>query len=175
MERNIQIGDGSSPTRLQQREGSSEIPEEIQDVDALGLEFIAIEEGLKLKPYLDSAGIPTIGVGATYYQSGKRVTMKDKPLTRQEALDLFKWHLDIYEKGVWSVTRDDITQNMFNALVSICFNIGTSAFKKSTLLRRVNENIKDPSIKAAFEMWQNSGEDKGILLPRRKRVVFFIT
>jgi lysozyme len=169
MERNIQIGDGSVPDRWQQREGSSEIPEEIQDVDQAGLEFIAQEEGLSLKPYRDSVGIPTVGIGSTYYpQTGKRVTMQDPPITKEFAFKMFKDHLNIYEKGVWSVTRDDISQSQFNALVSLCFNIGIAAFKGSTVLRRVNADPNDPDITQAFLMWKNAG-NKPVLLARRKR------
>ena len=35
-----------------------------------GLELIKKYEGFEAKPYLDIAGVPTIGYGATYYQNG---------------------------------------------------------------------------------------------------------
>lgn len=142
---------------------------EIKKVNAAGLDFISKEEGMILHPYRDAIGIPTIGVGCTYYEDGRRVTMADKPITKERALTLFSNILQTYEKAVWSTTTDCINQNQFNALVSICFNIGVAAFKGSTLLKRVNNNYNDPSIKAAFEMWRNAGNKKGILLNRRKR------
>lgn len=42
-----------------------------------GIQLILSFEGFSAKPYLDSAGIPTIGYGNTYYPGGKKVTMKD--------------------------------------------------------------------------------------------------
>ena len=132
------------------------------------MDFIAKEEGLILHPYLDSVGIPTIGIGSTYYPDGRRVKMTDPPLTREGAFSLFSTVLETYEKTIWSTTRDDINQNQFNALVSLCFNIGAGNFKGSTVLKRVNANPNDPTIRAAFEMWSKAG-GKPILLARRKR------
>lgn len=141
---------------------------EIKTLDNKGIDFLAQEEGLKLKPYLDAKGIPTIGIGCTFYEDGTRVKMTDPPITKERALNLFKNIRDLFEKTVWSVTRDDISQNQFNALVSICYNIGIAGFKGSTLLKRVNKNPNDPSITEAFKMWPNSG-GKPILLGRRIR------
>ncbi len=138
---------------------------EIKSLDQKGIDFLIQEEGLRLKPYLDSVGIPTIGIGNTYYENGKRVTMKDKPITKERAIDLFKSVLKQYETTVWSVTRDDINQNQFNALVSLCYNIGVNGFKGSTVVRRVNKNPSDPKIREAFEMWKKPIA----LLGRRKR------
>lgn len=49
-----------------------------------GIDFITSFEGFREKPYLDSANIPTIGFGNTYYTDGIKVTMKDKAITREE-------------------------------------------------------------------------------------------
>lgn len=134
-------------------------------MDAAGIDFLIKEEGLRLKPYLDSKGIPTIGIGNTYYENGKRVTMKDPVITKERAIQLFKSILVFYETAVWSVTRDDINQNQFNALTSLCYNIGVNAFKGSTVVRLLNKNPNNPKIAAAFEMWRNPK----VLLGRRKR------
>ncbi len=143
---------------------------EITEVNYKGLGFIAVQEGCVLKPYLDSAGIATIGIGCTYYEDGSKVKITDKPITLERAYKLYKNILLHFELTVYSVTRDDINQNQFNALVSICFNIGVAGFKRSTLLKRVNSNRDDKiGITAAFRMWRNSGKKKGILLERRKR------
>lgn len=142
---------------------------EIKEVSPNGLAFIALEEGLKTKPYRDSVGIPTIGVGCTYYEDGSKVKMTDKPITKKRALELFANVLKHYELGVYSVTRDDINQNQFDALVSLCFNIGVTAFKGSTVLRLVNANPKDPKITAAFKMWKRAGKHPNLLLNRRIR------
>ena len=141
---------------------------EIKQMDSKGIDFLVKEEGIVLHPYLDKVGVPTIGVGCTYYEDGTKVKMTDPSITRERAISLFKNVLKNYETTVWSVTRDDIDQNQFNALVSISFNIGVQGFKGSTLLKLVNANPNDPSITDAFKMWRNSG-GKPILLDRRIR------
>ena len=112
--------------------------------------------------------MPTIGIGSTYYEDGSKVKMSDKPITKERAEQLFVNVLKHYEMCIYTSTRDDINQNQFDALVSLCFNIGTHAFKKSTVLKRVNANPYDTNIEPAFLMWKNAG-GKPILLNRRKR------
>lgn len=142
---------------------------EIKTLDQRGRDFLAKEEGIKLKPYLDSVGIPTIGIGCTFYPGGRRVTMNDAALKNEaDAWALFDAVNSNFLFTVYSTTRDDINQNQFNALVSLCYNIGPGAFKGSTVLKLVNKNPNDPKIGVAFEMWKNAG-GKPVLLSRRKR------
>jgi lysozyme len=141
---------------------------EIKKTSKRGLDFIAKEEGVVLKPYKCSAGVVTIGIGSTYYEDGTKIKMTDAPITKERAYALFQNVLKHYEMCVYTSTRDDINQNQFDALVSLAFNIGTHAFKKSTLVKRVNKNPKGADIKGAFLMWKNAG-GKPILLNRRKR------
>lgn len=142
---------------------------EIKSLDQRGRDFLAKEEGIKLAPYLDSVGIPTIGIGCTFYPGGRRVTMKDKPLASiADAWALFDAVNSNFLFTVYSTTRDDINQNQFNALLSLCYNIGPAAFKGSTVLKLVNKNPNDAKITGAFEMWKNAG-GKPVLLGRRKR------
>lgn len=141
---------------------------EIKKVSKNGMDFIAREEGVVLKPYKCSAGVPTIGIGSTYYEDGSKVKMTDGPITRERAYVLFENVLKQYEMCVYTSTRDDINQNQFDALVSLTYNIGTNAFKKSTLVKRVNKDPMGADVEAAFLMWKNAG-GKPILLNRRKR------
>ena len=141
---------------------------EIKTLDEEGLDFLIKEEGVRLKPYLDSVGIPTIGVGSTYYESGKRVKMTDPPITHKRAMELFANIVKPYEILVWSVTRDDINQNQFNALVSLAFNIGQGGFKKSSVLKKVNSRFSEEEIRQSWLLWKFAG-NKPILLKRRIR------
>lgn len=133
-----------------------------------GIDFIIKEEGIVLKPYLDSVKKPTIGVGSTYWEDGRPVSMSDKPITRDRAILLFKTTLKRYEAQVnKSITRP-INQNQFDACVSLCYNIGTNGFSSSTVAKKVQLNPCDPDIRQWFEAWRNAG-GKPILLARRKR------
>lgn len=126
------------------------------------------EEGVILHPYLDSAKKPTIGVGSTYWEDGTPVKMTDKNITHDRALSLFKTTLKRYEAQVNASLKRVINQNQYDALVSLCYNIGTNGFKDSTVIKRVNANPCDPTIRDAFEMWRNAG-GKPVLLGRRRR------
>ena len=122
-----------------------------------GLELIKSFEGLSLKPYVCSGGINTIGYGSTYYTNGKKVLLSDQPITKQEAEELIKNSLSTYEKAVDSFCRDDISQSQFDALVSFAYNLGTGALQKSTLIKKVNANPQDLTIKDEFLKWNKAG------------------
>lgn len=137
-------------------------------LDLTGESFIIKEEGMVLHPYLDSAGIPTIGVGCTYYEDGTKVTMTDEPITEERALQLFRNLVKTFEQTVTRVIRVPLTQNQFNALVSLCFNIGVSAFSRSTLVKKINARALLPEIEVWFLVWNKVGGEP-VLLGRRKR------
>ena len=140
---------------------------EIKQMSDNGLKFLMNNEGVVLKPYLDTKGIPTIGVGNTFYEDGSKVKMTDPPITEKRAMELFRWILKQYELAVYSNTRDDINQNQFDALVSFTYNVGVNAFKNSTLLKRINANASQQSITNAFMMWNKPKQ----IIGRRKREV----
>lgn len=140
----------------------------IKTLDKSGIELITKWEGLKLKPYLCSAGVPTIGYGSTRYENGQRVKLTDPTITEERALQLFDRTITIYEDAVQHYTRDDINQNQFNALVSFAYNLGNQALKTSTLLKKVNVNPNDPSIALEFAKWVNAGGKKVTGLVNRR-------
>lgn len=125
-----------------------------------GIALIKKYEGFKSAPYICPAGVPTIGYGNTYYPNGKRVTMGDVPVTEEQATKLLTDMLITFERSVDSFTRDDITQNQFDALVSFCYNLGAGNLKSSTLLKKVNLNPNDPTIKDEFLKWVRAGGKK---------------
>ncbi|KQT20943.1 hypothetical protein ASG22_16115 [Chryseobacterium sp. Leaf405] len=109
-----------------------------------GINLILLFEGFSSKPYLDSAGIPTIGYGNTYYPGGKKVTMKDSSITKERGAELFATVLPTYEKIVNSNIKVSLTQNQFDALVSHTYNTGGSDTLFSLINKKANsETIKD--------------------------------
>ena len=122
-----------------------------------GYDLICSFEGLSLKPYLDSIKVPTIGYGNTYYLDGKRVTMLDASITKDQAKEMFKIIADKFASKVSSLVSSTITQNQFNALVSFAYNVGTGNFQSSTLLKKVNKNPNDTSIRLEFLKWNKAG------------------
>lgn len=134
-------------------------------LDNKGYLLIAQFEGLRLKPYLCSAGVPTIGYGSTFYPSGRKVTMSDKPITQETAFWMLKQVANMFAKDVDSLVTSNINQNQFNALVSFAFNLGSDidsdnipeGLGDSRLLRRVNANPNDPEISREFVKWNKAG------------------
>ena len=126
-------------------------------------------EGFSAKPYLCSAKVPTIGYGSTYYLNGKKVTLLDKPITELEAFEMFKAIADKFADKVSKLVTAPIDQAQFNAIVSLTYNIGPANFQKSTLLKKVNFNHNDPSIRAEFLKWNKAGGQvlKGLTIRRK--------
>lgn len=135
-----------------------------------GLSLIKSFEGFYSKPYLDPVGIPTIGYGVIKYPNGKRVTMKDAPITEKQASDMLAQLLEqTYEKEVNRLVKVPLNQNQYDALVSFTYNLGGTNLGKSTLLRKVNANPCDPTIRTEFEKWVNAGGKRLAGLVRRRK------
>lgn len=142
-----------------------------------GYRLITKFEGFSAKPYLCSAKVPTIGYGNTYYTNGKKVTLLDKPITETEAFEMFKTIADRFADKVSKLVTYPINQNQFNSLVSICYNIGVSAFQLSTLLKMVNENANNPKIKDQFLRWNKAGGKvvRGLTLRRNEEAFIYFS
>ena len=133
-------------------------------LDNKGYLLIAEFEGLRLKPYRCSAGVPTIGYGSTFYPNGRKVTMRDAPISQSQAFDLLKVVADMFAKDVDRLVTSTINQNQFNALVSFAFNLGSDidadnipeGLGDSTLLKRVNANPNDANIAKEFIKWNKA-------------------
>lgn len=131
-------------------------------ISEAGLNIIKHFEGLRLKPYLCPAKIPTIGYGNTFYENGTKVSMKDSAITESRATELLAHSLEKFEQYVDSYCIDSISQNQFDALVSFCYNVGPANLKSSTLLKKVNKDPNDPTIRTEFLKWVRGG---GKVLP----------
>lgn len=148
------------------------------NISSNGIAFIKNEEKFRSKPYLDSVKAPTIGYGTTYYENGKRVTLKDPAITIQRASELLAYQIGKeYSPAVTKAIKVPLTQNQFDALVSFAYNVGTSnnGMAGSTLVKRINAGIKDrATIEYWFGVW-NKGTIDGEkvvlagLVARRKR------
>ena len=119
-----------------------------------GIELIKQFEGCKLKAYKCPSGVWTIGYGHT-----KGVSEGDT-ITQEEALNLLKEDLKIYEDYVNKYVTISLNQNQFDALVSFTYNCGPGSLKSSTLLRKLNQN----EIYGASEEFTKWVKSKGKIL-----------
>ncbi|MEO7977770.1 lysozyme [Flavobacterium sp.] len=133
-------------------------------LDENGYKLIASFEGLELEPYLCSANVPTIGYGNTFYPNGRKVTLKDHPITKAYAIEILRFVADLFAKDVSSLIKSKVTQNQFNTLVSFAYNVGTDidaddipeGLGDSTLLKMVNKNPNDKAIVAELLKWNKA-------------------
>ena len=107
----------------------------------VGIDLIKSFEGCKLTAYKCSAGVNTIGFGNTYYTNGNKVKIGDK-ITQEEANKLFLDLLPKYEKTVLNNIKVPLNQNQFDALVSFCWNCGSS----KTLFSMINNKHSEMNI-----------------------------
>lgn len=116
-------------------------------------------ESLRLRAYLDSAGIPTIGWGTIRYPDGRKVQLGDT-CTVEQAQTYFRHDVADTEQRIDALTTDAISQAQFDALVSFGYNNGWPGYAGSTLRRRVNADPAAPTIRAAFMMWYKATDPK---------------
>ena len=122
------------------------------EINKAGKDLIKRFEGCKLKAYKCPAGVFTIGYGSTFYEDGTKVEEGDV-ITQERADELFDVIISDFVRMTDALVKSDVTENNFSALVSFTFNVGTGNLRKSTLLRKVNVDPKDPSIRAEFMKW----------------------
>ncbi|HMH24558.1 MAG TPA: lysozyme [Puia sp.] len=118
-----------------------------------GLNLIKSQEGCVLHSYLDTASVPTIGYGTTYYPDGTKVTMHDAAIGEQQAEEYLQHVVNLTARAVATMVTVTLTQNQIDSLIDFAYNVGTGALHGSTLLRLVNANPADPKIRDAFMMW----------------------
>lgn len=133
-------------------------------INEKGLDLIKSFEGLKLEAYLCPAGVWTIGYGHT---KGVKKGMK---ITKEKADELLMEDLQKFQKGVEKlVLMVKLTDNQFSALVSFAFNLGLGNLENSTLLKKVNRNPNDETIRNEFMKWIYAGGKPLEGLKRRRK------
>ncbi len=111
-----------------------------------GLNLIKGYEGLRMTAHYAPTEEWTVGYGhTTTARHGMSVTEGD-------AERLLKDDLSPMEALLQETVRAPLNQNEHDALISLVFNIGEENFRKSTVLRKLNQGDKLGAAKA-FEMW----------------------
>ena len=120
-----------------------------------GIDLIRNFESLRLNAYDDGVGVWTIGYGTTKYPNGIRVKKGDT-CTLEQAKSYMQHDLKKFEQTVNTAVKVPLNQNQFDALVSLAYNIGSTAFKNSTLVRQLNEGNHKAAANQ-FNVWVNAG------------------
>jgi lysozyme len=99
---------------------------------ARATEIIARFEKCKLEAYDDGGGVWTIGYGHT-----KGVKQGDR-INHMQAIEFLHEDMDGAVSDVNRYVIAPLSPSMFEALVSLVFNIGATEFADSTILKLVN-------------------------------------
>lgn len=136
-----------------------------------GLFELASYEAMSTKKYLDSGGVQTIGLGSTISDIPDLKSWDwDKELSIPEVVAIYLRSLLKYVKGVNEALKVSITQEKFDAIISLTYNIGVGAMKRSTFMRLINDKASDDSICKAIKMFNkdNGVVVKGLINRRNK-------
>lgn len=143
-----------------------------------GIKILHDFESCRLRAYKCPAGVWTIGWGNTFYEDGRPVREGDV-ITQARADSLFLFVLARFEDQARRAITSKVNENQFSAFVSVLYNIGPGSAQKSglirlkngqpsTLLRKINTNPLDPTIRDEFMKWVSAGTsfERGL---RRRR------
>lgn len=140
-------------------------------INEAGKDIIKFYESLRLKTYLDSGGVKTIGWGHT----GPEVKL-GMVISKEQAIEIFDKDISKFQEGVKKLILSKATtsQNQFSAMVSLAFNIGLGAFAKSSVLRFHNQGQFDKAANS-FGMWvkDNSKVLPGLVKRRKSESLLY--
>lgn len=109
---------------------------------SLALPLIYDLEGCKLAAYLDTLARPpvwTIGHGTTH--AGGRPVCEGMTCTRAQADDWAIDDLADMASAILSHIRVDVSDQQFAACLSLAYNIGVTAFERSSVLGALNQRL----------------------------------
>jgi len=123
-------------------------------------------EGKKLKAYQDSAGIWTIGYGSTINLDTKKPIKKGDVIDDATALRWLNDEIRQKKDALIRLIKVPVNGNQMSAMVSLAYNIGTGAFGRSTLLKKLNAGLKKENVAPEFLRWNKVRKD-GILVEEK--------
>ena len=113
-----------------------------------GIAYTQSKEGTVLVPYKDSVGVATIGTGTTVYPNGQKVKMTDPKITKKQATEYLKFHIDkdarIFNKSLLGIP---LSQTEYDLYMDFTYQFGTGAWSSSSMLR----NLKQGKYKQACD------------------------
>ena len=117
----------------------------------LGIAALKSREGVRLKAYLDSVGVPTIGYG---HIKGVKL---GQVITQAQADAFFLGDLASHALPILASIKVPVADHERDALISIAFNIGVAGFRGSTFLKRLNAGDRKGCAEAIM-MWKKPPE-----------------
>ena len=125
-------------------------------INDAALQLIKKWEGFRPAAYQDPVGIWTIGYGTTA-NAGVGITPKaGMVISEGAATSYLDAAVTKFAHNVTAALTKPANENEFGAMVSLAYNIGPTAFKRSTVARKFNEGDKKGAADA-FLLWNKAG------------------
>lgn len=121
-------------------------------IPQLAVDFVAQHEALRLNPYRDQGGYPTVGYGHLLTKDVSVPLTRYKPITLAEAKAYLAADLAVAAQAVDKAVAAELSDNAFAACISLAFNIGGAAFASSTVCKRIGQGDMAGAAKA-FGLW----------------------
>ncbi len=139
-----------------------------------GYEIIKASEGFQSTAYLDTGGVWTIGYGTIKYPNGMRVKKGDT-CTKVQAEQWLKNDCQWVDACLDQYVKVPVNQNQFDALASFVYNVGETAFVKSTMLKLLN-STNYAGTAAQFDKWvyDNGKKIQGLVNRRMREKELFL-
>lgn len=133
-------------------------------------------EGLRLSPYLCSAGVPTIGYGSTYYETGVRVKLTDPAIDEEYATALLLGSIKAtYLPSMIAACPGLETEGQAAAILSWTYNLGVGNLRASTLRRKINAQDWEGAGQEILKWNKAAGKvSRGLTVRRRAEAKLFL-
>jgi lysozyme len=118
----------------------------------------------KLKAYNDGTNTPTIGFGSIYNYDLNRPVEYGDIINEEQAYRYMRIEIDQLTKDIKGFVTYYLNTNQLAALVSLGYNIGSTALKNSTLVKLLNAKADINAIADQFLVWNKSkNQNTGLL------------
>lgn len=136
-----------------------------------GLQLLGEWEGLRQRLYRDAAGKLTIGYGHLLTKEELIGGKWNDGISLSDAIELLAKDVMSAEKCVDSNVKVTLQQHEFDALVCFTFNVGTGAFRSSTLLKKLNGGRYE-EVPTELRKWVRAGGKRvqGLANRREKEI-----
>jgi lysozyme len=119
------------------------------ETSPIGFNLIKAFEGFREKAVPLADGRWVVGYGHTIS------TREGTQINKNDASDLLTWDVKQLEAPLCDLIYTPLSQNQFDALMSLVFNIGLTNFETSTVLRGLNKGCPVDAA-AGFDVWRRA-------------------
>jgi lysozyme len=149
------------------------------NISPKAVEMVKHHEGVRFKPYRCPAKLWTIGVGHVLYpdQGKMPVDQRDsyalrpedsRTFSAEEVNGILRADLQRFERGVLLFCTVNLTQGMFDSLVSFSFNCGLGTLQRSTLRQKLLRGDKAGAAEELLKYTKGGGKILPGLVKRRQ-------